>query len=69
MCLAVPGKIVRVDGENAKVSFGGVVKDVSLVLCPEAREGDYCSVHVGMAQAIIDPVEAERVLEVLKELE
>ena len=65
MCLAVPGKIVEVLGDDpllraAKVSFAGVVKLISLTCTPEAKLGDYVLVHVGVAISTIDPKEAEK---------
>ncbi len=75
MCLAVPGKIISTSGGDeplsrmAKVSFGGVVKDVSLAYVPEAGVGDYVIVHVGFALNRLDEQEALRVLEDIKSLE
>jgi hydrogenase expression/formation protein HypC len=71
MCLAVPGKIVSVEGDDpmlrdGKVNFGGVVKLVNLSLVPEAKIGDYVVVHVGFALSIIDEEEAKQVFEYLK---
>jgi hydrogenase expression/formation protein HypC len=73
MCLAVPGKIVSVAGDDplmrvARVSFGGVVKEVSLAYLPEAGEGDYVIVHAGFALSRIDEAEANRVFEELQRL-
>jgi hydrogenase expression/formation protein HypC len=72
MCLAVPGKIESIAGEDfertGKVSFGGVVKDVNLAYVPEARVGDYVIVHVGFAISIIDETEAMKVFEYLDEI-
>ncbi len=71
MCLAVPGRIVSV-GDDAlkmgKVSFGGMIKDVSLALVPEARVGDYVMVHVGFAISIVDEGAALRSIELFKTL-
>lgn len=73
MCLAVPGRIVGVSGDDAlsrlaKVSFGGVVKEVSLAYLPEARVDDYVIVHAGFALSRIDEAEAMRVFEELSRL-
>jgi hydrogenase expression/formation protein HypC len=74
MCLAVPGKIVSVTGGDdplsrmAKVSFGGVIKEVSLAYVPEAGVGDYVIVHVGFALNKLDEQDALKVLEDLKTL-
>ena len=50
------------------MEFGGLVKEVSLALLPEARVGDYVLVHVGMALSIVDEDEARRVFELLREM-
>jgi len=73
MCLAVPGKILTVAGEDpltrsARVSFGGIVKEVSLAYTPEAKVDDYVIVHVGFALNILDETEAGRVFEYLKQM-
>jgi hydrogenase expression/formation protein HypC len=74
MCLAVPGKILSIEGEEpvlrtGKVQFGGIVKEVHLAYLPEAKVGDYVIVHVGFAISIIDEKEATRVFEYLREME
>jgi hydrogenase expression/formation protein HypC len=73
MCLAVPGEIVSVTGEDlgrmGRVSFGGVVKEVSLACLPEARIGDFVLVHAGVALQTVDAEEAERVFTYLREME
>lgn len=72
MCLAVPGKIHSITGEDllrvAKVDFGGVLKDVNLAYVPEAKVGDYVMVHVGFAISIVDEEEAGKVFGYLKEM-
>lgn len=71
MCLAVPGKVIDVEGEDpllrsARVSFSGVIKEVSLACAPEAKAGDYVLVHVGLAISVIDEEEAEETFRYLK---
>ena len=73
MCLAVPGKILSVSGDDlltrsARVSFGGIVKEVSLAYTPEARIDDYVIVHVGFALNVLDETEAGRVFEYLQQM-
>jgi hydrogenase expression/formation protein HypC len=72
MCLAVPGKVLTTAGADldrtARVSFGGVVREVSLAYVPEAAAGDYVIVHVGFALSRLDEAEAARVFEHLREL-
>lgn len=71
MCLAVPGQILDLQGDDpllrsGRVSFGGIVKLVSLTCAPDARVGDYVLVHVGVAISVIDPVEAAETLRYLR---
>lgn len=73
MCLAIPGCVEEITGEDpltrmARVRFGAVVKQVSLACVPEAQVGDYVLVHVGLAIARIDEAEAERRWQVLHAL-
>jgi len=73
MCLAVPGKIVSIEGADpvfrtGQVSFGGVVKQISLAYVPEANVGDYVLVHVGFAISVVDEAEAREVFEYLKQM-
>lgn len=74
MCLAVPGKIISIDGEDpitrmGRVDFGGIVKQASLAYVPECVVGDYVIVHVGFAISRVDQEEAAKVFEYLKEME
>lgn len=73
MCLAVPGKILEIEGDdplfrNARVSFGGLVRKVSLSLVPEARVDDHVLVHVGVALSLVDEKEAAEVWRYLEEM-
>jgi len=73
MCLAVPGKIMSVVGEDlarqARVDFGGVLKEVNLAYVPEAQVGQYVLVHVGFAISVVDEEEAAKVFGYLKEMD
>lgn len=74
MCLAIPGKIESITGDEpltrlAKINFGGVFKEASLAYVPEAKPGDYVIVHVGFALSIVDEIEARKVFEYLKEID
>lgn len=74
MCLAVPGKILSIAGDDpmqrtARVSFGGIVKEVSLAYVPEAKVDDYVIVHVGFAISTLDEAEANRTFEYLQQMD
>ncbi len=72
MCLAVPGKILSITGEDVlragTVAFGGIHKQVNLAYVPEARVGDYVIVHVGFAISVVDEAEATQTFEYLKQM-
>jgi hydrogenase expression/formation protein HypC len=74
MCLAIPGKVTSISGEDpllrsGKVDFGGVLKEVSLAYVPEVVVGDYVIVHVGFALSRVDEAEANQVFEYLREMQ
>ncbi len=73
MCLAVPGKVVAIEGGSelrmARVDFGGVMREACLAYVPEAKIGDYVLVHVGFAIATVDEQAAEESLALLLEAE
>ena len=73
MCLAVPGRILSIEGDDpllraGKVDFSGVVKRVNLAFVPEAAVGDYVLVHVGVAISTVDEAEAKQVFEYLRQM-
>lgn len=68
MCLAFPGQVVSLhDDGTATVSLGGLRKRISLALVDGIAEGDYVVVHTGFALSRLDPDEAEKSLELLRE--
>jgi hydrogenase expression/formation protein HypC len=74
MCLAVPGKIISITGDDpltrsAKVSFGGTVKEINLAYVPEAKADDYVIVHVGFALNLVDKEEALKIISAINEME
>ena len=74
MCLAVPGQVLSIEGEDeltrrGRVAFGGIVKEVNLAYVPDATLGDYVLVHAGFAITIVDAAEAQRTLRYLAEVE
>jgi hydrogenase expression/formation protein HypC len=72
MCLAIPGKVLSIEDSAdaprmAEVSFGGIIKKASLEILPEAKEGDYVLVHVGVAISKVDEAEANKTYQFLKD--
>ena len=68
MCLAIPALIKSIKDYQAVVDIEGVTREVSIQLTPEAKVGDYVLLHTGYAISVIDAVEAEETLKLLKEL-
>lgn len=74
MCLAIPGKIKSIEYQYgglvrmAKILFGGITKEASLEMVPDAKVGDYVLVHVGVAISIVDEEEAQKTFSYLAEI-
>jgi hydrogenase expression/formation protein HypC len=66
MCLAVPVKVISVQGSEAEVEIGGVQRRVSIILTPEAKVGDYVLLHTGYAINVINEEEAQETLKILE---
>jgi hydrogenase expression/formation protein HypC len=66
MCLSVPGKIVEIQNNTAKVELGGLLRDASIDVCPDVVVGDYVLIHAGFAIQKLDEKEALETLELLK---
>ncbi|HZT22752.1 MAG TPA: HypC/HybG/HupF family hydrogenase formation chaperone [Verrucomicrobiae bacterium] len=74
MCLAIPGRIESLRGDDpltrmGKINFGGILKEASLAYVPEAKVGDYVIVHVGFAISRVDEDEAQKIFDYLKQME
>ena len=68
MCLAIPAKVVEVQGDAAKVDFGQeIVRDVNVMLV-EAHVGEYVLVHAGYAIQVVDQEAAEETLRLWREI-
>ena len=69
MCLAVPARLVSVDGALGRVELAGVTRDISMMLLPEARVGDYVLVHAGFAMQVVSEKDAEETDALLAEMQ
>ncbi|MFQ6040160.1 MAG: HypC/HybG/HupF family hydrogenase formation chaperone [Candidatus Poribacteria bacterium] len=66
-CLAIPGKIVSIDDNIARVDVAGVIRTASLQLVDDARIGDYALLHAGFAIQLLDEEEALETLKLMEE--
>jgi len=69
MCLAIPAKVISIDGSSAKVSIEDVEYTASLLLLDNVRSGDFIMLHAGFAIEKIDPEDAEETLRLLNEIQ
>jgi len=68
MCLAVPLKLISIDGQSGMGEFDGVRRKVQLTFVPQAKVGDYVIVHAGFAMEIMDEEQAELDREAFREV-
>ena len=68
MCLAIPMKVVKIDGSSGIVELGGVKRQINLELLDDVKIGEYVIVHAGFAIQKVDGKEAKEMLELLEEM-
>ena len=68
MCIAIPGKIISVEGQQAKVDFSGNVVNVNVGII-EPQVGQYVLVHAGCAIEVMEKSKADELLALFAELE
>ncbi len=67
MCVAVPAKVLEIEGTTAIVAVAGAQLSARLELVPETKVGDYVLVHAGFALQVMSAAEAEETLALLEE--
>ncbi len=68
MCLAIPGKILSIDGDTARIEVLGSIKKANLALLDNPCEGEYVLVHAGFVIERVDTKRAEETLSLIGEL-
>ncbi len=68
MCLAVPVRVLQIDGLKALVELGGLTRQASIMLVPDTRVGDYILLHAGFAIQKLDEKEAEETIRLFAEI-
>jgi len=68
MCLAVPGKILSLEGNKGIVEIGNMKREVFMHLVPEVAVNEYVLVHAGCAIQKVDEEEAKITLDIFKEI-
>ena len=68
MCLAIPMKVVKIDGDHGVVASGGLTRKANFILLKDVNPGDYVLLHAGFAIAKVKPEEAKRTIKMAREL-
>ena len=68
MCLAIPAKILSIEGNSAIADFDGTRKKIIIALVPKIEVGKYVIVHAGMAIEIVNEKAAKESLDLWKEM-
>jgi hydrogenase expression/formation protein HypC len=68
MCLAIPAKVIRVEGSKALVTIEDVEYTASLLLLDDVKPGDFILLHAGFAIEKMDPEEAAETMRLLLEI-
>ncbi|MHA2281446.1 MAG: HypC/HybG/HupF family hydrogenase formation chaperone [Promethearchaeota archaeon] len=68
MCLAIPGKILKIDGNSALVDFDGLTQNVIIALIQNPEVGKFVIVHAGYAIEMMNEIDALEAIEQWKEL-
>jgi len=68
MCLAIPTKILSIQGDNATIELGGMQREVSLMLLEDASVGDWVIIHAGFAIEKLSEEDAQQTLALLRDI-
>lgn len=68
MCLGIPMKIKKIEGDFAKVEVGGLTRTINIQMLPHTRVGNYVIVHAGFAIQRLDPQMAKETLKIIHEI-
>ena len=68
MCLAIPAEIISIEDDFAQANFDGIEKRIIIALVPQVKIGEFVIVHAGMAIQILDSEEAQKSLEMWRQM-
>jgi hydrogenase expression/formation protein HypC len=69
MCLGIPARIIKIDGDFAEANINGASLRVGIQLLETVKPGDYVLVHTGYALEVIDEKDALETIKILRQLE
>ena len=68
MCLAIPMKLIKIEGNKGVVELSGVKKEISLALLKKVKVGEYLIIHAGFAIEKLNEEEAKKTLAIWEEI-
>jgi len=68
MCLGIPMKVVKINGDFAQVASGRLLRNINIQMLPGIKLGDYILVHAGFAIQKVDPKRAKETLRITDEI-
>lgn len=68
MCLAVPARVIEIDGDKAVADAMGNRWNIRITLTPEIEVGDVVLIHAGYAITKVDEEEAQKTWELFEEI-
>jgi hydrogenase expression/formation protein HypC len=67
MCLAIPGKVIKIEGDTATVDYEAEQREASIAIVPDVQVGEYVLVQAKMIVQILPEQEAKDALAAIKE--
>ena len=68
MCLAVPMRVVTIDGDTAVCEIDGVRREANIMMVEEVEVGDFVLIHAGFAMEKLDEADAEETLDLFRQI-
>jgi len=68
MCLGIPMKVRKINGDFAEVESGRLLRNINVQMLPRLKSGDYVLVHAGFAIQKVDPARAKETLRIADEI-
>ena len=68
MCLAIPMRIIKIDGAKGIVEAAGIRRKADFQMLSNIKVGDYVMLHAGFAIQKLDPQEAKKTLDIISQI-
>jgi hydrogenase expression/formation protein HypC len=69
MCLGIPSRIIKINGNVATVEVGGVRRQAYLHFVPGVKVGQWVLIHTGFAIQVLSEQQAQETLKLLEEMQ